>query len=357
MTHELQDRFSGLVLEKLRKELILKDGIVFNNDYEGDPKSGVVKIPVRDAEVLARDYDKSVGLSANSSSTSYISVTVNNDKGVNEIIDGYDAAAVPDGIVAERLNSAAFALQNSLDNDGASELIVNGKKVYLSAMTPQTVYETVVDTRKMLSKANVPNDGKRYLLVTPDCYALMLKDTTNFIRQSDLSQKIVESGAIGKYAGFVLYEWNESTVGLMYIAGHPKYAARIKEWQVPVYLSDLKDSDKFIGACAVKGRMVYAHKVLQSDAIIPVFSPEQLTLSPASDGAGKTVVTVSGFSGTLKYRLAPSERAVFGMSTASGFTALTSGTTAITASSGTIIEVVEVDSGSKVVKSGYTAAL
>ena len=40
MAHELQERYSSLILAKLRKELVLKDGIVFNNDYEGDPVAG-----------------------------------------------------------------------------------------------------------------------------------------------------------------------------------------------------------------------------------------------------------------------------------------------------------------------------
>lgn len=35
MAHELQTRYSDMVLAKLRKELVLKDGVVFNTDYEG----------------------------------------------------------------------------------------------------------------------------------------------------------------------------------------------------------------------------------------------------------------------------------------------------------------------------------
>ena len=33
MAHELQERYSSMVLAKMRAELVLKDGIVFNNDY------------------------------------------------------------------------------------------------------------------------------------------------------------------------------------------------------------------------------------------------------------------------------------------------------------------------------------
>ena len=42
--HAHQERWSKLVLAKLRQELVLKDGVVFNNDYEGSPAAGVVKI-------------------------------------------------------------------------------------------------------------------------------------------------------------------------------------------------------------------------------------------------------------------------------------------------------------------------
>ncbi len=74
MAHEKQERYSSLVLAKLRKESILKDGIVFNNDYEGSPKAGAVKIPVRDAEVQVSDYDKANGITATTGTTTYQTV-------------------------------------------------------------------------------------------------------------------------------------------------------------------------------------------------------------------------------------------------------------------------------------------
>lgn len=58
MAHTAQDRYSDLVLAKLRAELVLADGFVFNNDYEGDPKAGAVKVPTRDTEVTVSSYDK-----------------------------------------------------------------------------------------------------------------------------------------------------------------------------------------------------------------------------------------------------------------------------------------------------------
>ncbi len=72
MAHEAQGRCSSLVLAKMRSENILKDGIIFNNDYEGDPVAGAVKVPVRDGGSVAGDYDRSAGgASFPESSTEY----------------------------------------------------------------------------------------------------------------------------------------------------------------------------------------------------------------------------------------------------------------------------------------------
>ena len=108
--HEHQERWSKLVLAKLRQELVLKDGVVFNNDYEGSPAAGVVKIPQRDEEVVVSDYDKANGITGTHGSTSYVNMPITKDKAVNEIIDGYDAASVPDNLVADRLDSAAYSM-------------------------------------------------------------------------------------------------------------------------------------------------------------------------------------------------------------------------------------------------------
>ena len=144
MAHTGQERYSKLVLAKLRASAVLKDGIVFNNDYEGDPKAGAVKIPVRDTEVAVSDYDKAAGLTGATGTTTYMTITIDKDKAVNEIIDGYDAEAVPDGIVAERLDSAGYALAMQLDNDGAAALLDGGTAVTVDALTKDTAYAAVV---------------------------------------------------------------------------------------------------------------------------------------------------------------------------------------------------------------------
>ena len=352
MAHIGQERYSKLVLAKLRDELCLKDGVVFNNDYEGDPTAGSVKIPVRDKEVAVSDYNKASGIAAASGDTTYMTVTIDKDKAVNEIIDGYDAAAVPDNIVAERLDSAGYSLAAQIDTDGGTALIAGATVTNIELLTKDNIYAAIVDLRRDMTKAKVANDGKRYLLVTPDAMSLVLK-SPEFVAASSLGDTVKETGVVGRIAGFNVIEWNDTTANLAMIAGHPRFATRVNEWQQSVDIVDLKGSGNYIGASAVQGRMVYAHKVLRSEAIRAVYAPGSLTVTLSQGSAsGNTLATVSG-GGTLAYKVNPAERAVFNQTkTAYNGTELTSGSTDIPAKAGDIIEVVKFDS-SKVTAVGY----
>ena len=345
-THTRQDRYSSLVLAKLRQELVLKDGIVFNNDYEGSPTAGAVKVPVRDTEVVAGNYEPATGINLSSGSTTYKTITINRDKAVNEIIDGYEADSVPDNLVADRLDSAAFSLAESIDTDGASVLLAGGTKDNFPLITKDNAYSAMVDLRTRMSKAKVPNDGRRYALVTPDFFALLLK-SPEFISSSNLGDAVKQSGAIGSIAGFNLYEWNDSTANLRCIAGHPRFATRVNEWKVPVSLNPL--SNVYIGASAVQGRMVYAHDVLRAAAIRILFSPAALTITLAQGATtGTTDISTSAVTGTAMYRVNPATRVVYDQGT-TGFTAIT---TDPAVSVGDVIEVVDFAS-SKAVAVGY----
>lgn len=353
MAHELQERYSTLVLAKIRKENKLKSGVVFNTDYEGSPKAGTVKIPVRDTEVQVSDYDKANGIKAGTGSTTYENFPINRDKAVNEIIDGYDAQSVPDNLVADRLDSAGYSLAAAEDNDGASVLLAGATTENIGAMTVDSVYSNIVDIRTAMSKANIPDDGRRYLLVTPDTYALVLK-CPEFVKASQLGADVIQNGIVGKIAGFNVIEWNDSTANLAMIAGHPRFATRAEEFAVPVHIQDLNASGMYIGASAVQGRMVYGHKVLRSVAIRAVYAPTNLKGTVASSASGVKVTITSGNSGTTyAYKVNPAERAVFDMTkTAYAGTDLTSGTTEISANAGDVIEVVNLVS-SKVAAVGY----
>lgn len=271
--HEHQERWSGLVDAKLRQSLVTRDEYIFNTNYEGNPKAGKVKIPVRDTEVTVKDYNKTTGVNLESGNTTYIDLDIDRDKAVNELIDGFDAAAVPDNLAADRLDSAGYSLALVMDKDSISCLETTaGTNVSATktAATDQTAYKEILAAKTYLGRQGVPAEG-RWLIVSPEFMSVLMMDD-HFIRQGDMSQEMKNRGAIGAVAGFAVYESNhmlygdtKTTVGKKttteFIAGHPNWCHRVQEWGVDVHLQDLAGSGNFIGASAVQGRKIWGLKI------------------------------------------------------------------------------------------------
>jgi hypothetical protein len=278
MPHISQERYSALVDEKLRKTIVTKDNIIFNNRYEGNPKAGKVKIPVRDTEVEVKTYSKSSGAALSQGSTNYFDLNINIDEAVNEMIDGFDAASVPDGIVAERLDSAGYSLALSMDTKSIRKLEeTTGITVATSktAVTENTAYKAVLAAKRIQSRMGVPNDGKRWLIASPEFMEVLMSDS-HYIRQGDLSQELVQSGVVGRIAGYNVFESNNTMfedteivsgkkTSTEFICGHPNWCHRVQEWSVPVGVKDLANT--FIGASAVQGRKIYGIGISKPETV------------------------------------------------------------------------------------------
>lgn len=263
--HEPQERYSNMVLAKLRKTAIFVR--LFNNRYEGTPTAGAVKIPVRDTEVTVGDYDKSKGGSLSESSTIYKTLPIDKDKYVNELIDGYDAASVPDNLIADRLDSAGYSMGISLDSELIDLLAAKGTaSTNTAALTPETIYASVVDELAKLKKKGLRIE-EMWLAVTNDVYAILLK-SPEFIKASALGDSVVQNGCVGKIAGLDVYETNNISddLNVEYIIGNKVFCHFVDEWKVKVGINDLKDG-AHIGASAVQGRRVYGNMISRPETV------------------------------------------------------------------------------------------
>lgn len=268
MANTLQERYSQIVDAKLRSTLVTREHYIFNSAHEGSPAAGAVKIPVRDTEVEVKAYDKVNGAELSSGATTYITMLMSNDEAVNELIDGYDAAALPDDVVAERLASAGYTLALSMDKKSVAALEkTEGVTVsdVKTAADSTNAYSCVAKARTALSRMGVPASG-RWLIASPEFMEVIMQDE-KFIRQGDLSQELVEAGAVGKIAGFSVFESSNlmfkdkdfisgKTVTTEFICGHPNWCHRVQDWAVPVSVNPIADG-VHIGAAAVQGRKVY----------------------------------------------------------------------------------------------------
>lgn len=263
--HELQERYSNLVLAKLRKTAIFIS--LFNRRYEGTPTAGAVKIPVRDTEVTVGDYDKNTGGDLGFGATTYKTLPIDKDKYVNELIDGYEAQAVPDNLLADRLDSAGYSMGISLDAELVTLLTTQGTaSANTTALTKSTIYDSIVDEVAALKKKGL-RPSEMWLAVTNETYALLLK-SPEFVRASDLGDTVVQNGQVGRINGLNVYETNNipDSENVEYIIGNNVFCHFVDEWMVPVGVNDLKDG-KHIGASAVQGRRVYGHMVSRPETV------------------------------------------------------------------------------------------
>lgn len=263
--HEPQERYSNLVLAKLRKTAVFTH--LFNTRYEGTPTAGAVKIPVRDTEVAVGDYDKQNGGNLGFGSTTYKTLTIDKDKYVNELIDGYDAKSVPDNLVADRLDSAGYSMGIELDSELIALLIAEGTvSKNTAALTKATIYDSIVDEVALLKEKGLKPE-EMWLAVTNKAYALLLK-SPEFIKATDLGDKVVQNGQVGRINGLDVYETNNipADSNVEYIIGNRVFCHFVDEWMVPVGVNDLKDG-KHIGSSAVQGRRVYGDMISRPETV------------------------------------------------------------------------------------------
>ena len=266
------ESYSKIVDAKLRANSVF--AAIFNQRHDGSAAAGAVKIPVR-TEATAGAYVTATGLAISNPATTYQTMVCDNDYAVNELIDGFMAAAVPDGMVAERLDSAGYALANVVDAALAADLIAHGTASSdTTALTKSNVYEKIVGDITTAKKAKV-DPTKIWLAVTSDTYGKLIQ-STEFVSAA-ASVEELGAGYVGKLAGIPVYEainLNGLTTGsgssqktVDYVVGNGDFCHFAMAWSTPVAVNDLADG-AHIGCSAVQGRIAFGYKITQATSVI-----------------------------------------------------------------------------------------
>lgn len=71
-------------------------------------------------------------------------MNIDKDKYVNELIDGFDAASVPDNLVADRLDSAGYAMGVSFDTDLITLLTTKGRLLQIQLLLQRIQFMTLL---------------------------------------------------------------------------------------------------------------------------------------------------------------------------------------------------------------------
>ena len=266
-THERQERFANAIVKLMRPSLKIRS--TFSRDYEGNPVAGAVKVPVRSMDVEINDYDVKNGVTLSQSATTYLNVPVNNHKALNELIDGYEASAVPDNLVAQRLESGSYSISRTLEADAIAQLLT-GTASTQEDCTEENVYANIVKDIAKQAKKGIDKE-RMYVAIDYATETLLLTDEKYSNTASQIGAELAREGVVNKINGVKVIVQDlgtdESGKAIEYIVYGIDWCQAIDEWSVAPAINNLADG-AHIGASALQGRMVYTDTVTNAEAVI-----------------------------------------------------------------------------------------
>lgn len=263
-THKRQERYADTIVKLMRKEFNIRNE--FSRDYEGNPTAGAVNVPTRNGDITLSDYDVLNGITMTQSATDYLQVLVDGHKAFSELVDGYEAEAVPDNMRAQRLESAAYVTGKALEMSAIYALINGGTiEESTSATTEDNVYKTIATSVKNLKARGISTDGLR-IAVSADTELKLLTDSKFANTAGTLGAELVRNGVIGKINGVQVKPNYLLPENVEYIVYAPAWCQAIDEWKVEPSFNNIADG-KHVGASALQGRMVYKDVVTNALAV------------------------------------------------------------------------------------------
>jgi len=269
-THKRRDTYATEVLAMAKSKVNIYED--FSTDYEIDGATGAIKVPTRSATVTISDYDILNGVSLTQSDTDYVDLPVDKNYAINELIDGYEAEAVPDNIRANRIEAAGYSL--GLKKEGmAIDVLKTGGTISsdTTGLTEKTAYKQIAKEISNMKKRNMELSEMR-VAVDADTELLLLTDEKFSNTSGNLGAELIREGVIGKINGVPVKtnylmgnitrteEDTSVTRPVEFMVYDKRFMQKYEVWSVEPTINNLADG-KHIGASALQGREVGGLKV------------------------------------------------------------------------------------------------
>lgn len=252
-THKRRETYANEVLAMAKSKVNIYDD--FSTDYEIDGATGQINVPTRSAEVTISDYDILNGVALTQSATDYVALPIDKNYAINELIDGYEAEAVPDNLRANRIEAAGYSLGLKKENMAITELVAKGTKSSdTTALTEADTYKKIAAEIANMKKRNMEVASMR-VVVNADTELLLLTDNKFANTAGTLGAELVREGVIGKINGVAVKPNYLLPEGVEFIIYDKRFTQKYEVWSVEPSINDIKDG-KHIGASALQGRQV-----------------------------------------------------------------------------------------------------
>mgnify|MGYP001199434595 CR=1 FL=1 len=278
ITNFIPTVWSARLLENLQKVMVYGQTGVVNRDYEGEIRNegDTVKI-LSISAVTVDNYTKGQNITFQELSDAAQTLVIEKQKYFAFEVEDIDKAQSRINIVESAMTEAAYALRDAADQyiagvmvagvASANQIGTDASPVSLTAGQTGSgntnVYEAIVNMRVKLDTSNVPNDS-RWLIVPPDVYGLLLKDSRFVYNQ--LAGQVMLNGEVGQIAGFRVLVSNNVPVSsgkYRILAGHPSavtYAEQINK------IEAIRREARF--ADGIKGLHLYGAKAIRPQGLV-----------------------------------------------------------------------------------------
>ena len=252
-THKRRETYANEVLAMAKSKVNIYED--FSTDYEIDGATGQINVPTRSAEVTISDYDILNGVALTQSATDYKVLPIDKNYAINELIDGYEAEAVPDNLRANRIEAAGYSLGLKKEKMAITELVEKGTRSSdTTALTEADAYKKIAAEIANMKKRNMEVASMR-VVVNADTELLLLTDSKFANTSGTLGAELVREGVIGKINGVAVKPNYLLPEGVEFIIYDKRFAQKYEVWSVEPSINDIKDG-KHIGASVLQGRQV-----------------------------------------------------------------------------------------------------
>jgi len=252
------------LLQHLDNALIARN--FFNQDYEGNitDQGDTVRIN-QIGNVSIFQYNRNQDMTPPETlATSAQDLVIDQAQAFNFQIDDIDRVQARSELMDSAMQRSAYSLAEVEDTflfNLLGAAVPTANKVTVTISTPAEMYELLVQLRKIMVINNVPSIGRK-VAVPPDAIALLLKDDRFVGTGGTNAESTLQSGFVGRAAGFDIFEVNTTPGGNTVIAGHQlasTFAGQIVKTEA--YRMEKRFAD------GLKGVSVYGAKTLIPEAL------------------------------------------------------------------------------------------
>lgn len=208
ITNFIPEVWSAAILEALRAKLVFPS--LCNRDYEGDIREAGDTVHITGYnDVTVHEYTRGQAITVDDVTDKEAAVLkIDKSDYFAFKVNDLDKTQAKADLTGKFTNSAAYNMMKNVETyiSNLMDTAVTTPAKTVAVGTPADAYLAVVEAGRKLDVQNVPDEG-RWLVVSPDFYALLLQDS-RFIEGTEAGHNTLLNGVVGQVRGFTVVKSN-----------------------------------------------------------------------------------------------------------------------------------------------------